>query len=393
MTMQYVPTESPADRPLRARQRHRGFTLLEIVIAITILATVLTLAYTILSKILETELEVSKRATPEKIGNGILAAIRKDFMSAVYQDLGPIVFVGESNGERDTAFDTVSFFTTVPPVNPDTLGGQFDEFNNPDTGGMVSETELLFTGVTAVTYFLRETADATESNIYTLFRRESIGFVDNPQDPFDSPGISYELYDKILAIDFDYFDGYDWFPDWHSHDRLEEEYEIKRDEAELALDAKGNVAGAITAGGNRATRNTNDSDTSRTRINARSNEVDEVESLMQAKEQFYNAIRPPVAIPVAVRVQITFLAGDEKGVYEEKESVANPDLEQFTFSTVVPLLTGMRVPLISEEEFLGEAGVLGMDGEEGSYGDFTGTTGAGGGPGGSSRGSGSSNRR
>jgi hypothetical protein len=195
----------------------------------------------------------------------------------------------------------------------------------------------------------------------------------------------------MIAIDIDYFDGYEWWFDWDSRSRLEEEYVRKQEDAEFAFEASDSPTGGITSGARDGTGDRNDRENgNRKTINARTNEVSDADSLFAAKEEFYNALRPPVAIPVAVRVQITFLAGDEKGAYEEKKGVSNPNLEEYTFSSVVQILAGMKVPLLSEEEFLGDGeldedfledgeaggGTGARTGSQGGTGSRSGTSGA-----------------
>ena len=340
-----------------ARRGPRGFTLIEVVIAITILATVLTMAYTILSKILDSEKTISRMSTPEKIGGGILSVIRRDLMSTVFNNLGEEVFQVIDGGEDESAQDEIEFFSTVPPLNPETLGGQFDDFNNPDLGN--SNQDVFYSGVTAVRYFLRPTPYATGEQLYTLFRSENIDI--GTQDPFVDGGISYEIYDRVRSLNIECFDGFEWWTVWFSQESLEREQLEKEELAALQADRD-----TIGNARNITERNDREPDqsknASRTGNRAGTDELDD-EFGNDPLDQFYESLLPPVAIPVAVRVSITFLAGDEKGAYVKSGSLTG-ELEEYTFSTVIPLLTAMRVPLKSEEDYLRQTDeLLGEDGE------------------------------
>ena len=336
-----------------ARRGPRGFTLIEVVIAITILATVLTMAYTILSKILDSEKTISKMSTPEKIGGGILSVIRRDLMSTVFHNLGEEVFQVIDGGEDESAQDEIEFYSTVPPLNPETLGGQFDDFNNPDLGA--SNQDVFYSGVTAIRYFLRPTPYATGEQLYTLFRSENIDI--STQEPFVDGGISYEIYDRVRSLNIECFDGFDWWTVWFSQESLEREQLEKEELAALQADRDtiGNARN-ITEGDDR------EPDRSSNASRTGTDELDD-EFGNDPLDQFYESLMPPVAIPVAVRVSITFLAGDEKGAYVKSGSLTG-ELEEYTFSTVIPLLTSMRVPLKSEEDYLRQTDeLLGEDGE------------------------------
>lgn len=321
-------------------RRRSGFTLIEVILAIVILATVLTLAYRILHNILETERIVSRLSTPEKIGQGILSILRRDLLGVTHRHLGERVFQVYDNGEFERARDEIEYITTRNPIMPETLGGQFEGGASDAIG------DEGIRSIVAVRWFLQETPGASEADILTLFRQENVEF--EGVDPFASPtgnGVAFEIYDKVRGFSIECFDGYEWLPVWDSQTRLMAEAE----EAEALA--------AEEAGGVGVSKPLEDS--------AGPGEPDEMMATTPT-------VLPPAAVPVAVRITITLLAGDEKGVYTDETGFGG--LKEYTYSSVVPILTAMRIPLSSDEELamldeeMGEEGAMDED-EDGDGGD------------------------
>ncbi|MBI4586207.1 MAG: prepilin-type N-terminal cleavage/methylation domain-containing protein [Planctomycetes bacterium] len=322
----------------RRASRRRGFTLVEIVVALTLLATVLTLSYQILTNILETERVVARLSTPEKIGQGILSMLRRDLLGTVYRNQGERVFQVFDNGMGNRARDELQYLTTVSPILLETLSGQLER------GGTDAATSEGYASTTAVYWVLRDTPNARASGAMTLFRQESVNF--HGVDPFSSGGLNYEVYDKVVGFSVECFDGFEWFPTWDSQTRLNLEAE------ELAAQAES--TGAAGSNLNRAS------------APVTSGQAPADPAAMSAPEEEEDQVLPPAAVPVAVRISITILAGDEKGAYTDASGTGA--FKEFTYSTIIPVLTALRIPLTRDEEDQGAGGLNDAEGDLSSQG-------------------------
>ena len=106
-------TKYMAFRKIRMTQ---GFTLLEVVVAMAILITVLMICYQILASTLDASERIDRSTRPDKIGEGIMALIKRDLQGAVWFGLGDLVFIGENIGDGETGHDQVHFFTSIKPL-------------------------------------------------------------------------------------------------------------------------------------------------------------------------------------------------------------------------------------------------------------------------------------
>ncbi len=310
-------------------RRSRGFTLIEVVLAIAILATVLTLSYRILVNILQTERTVSRKSTPEKIGQAIIALVQKDLLGVIYRHLGESVFHVIDGGETPDAQDRVQFFTTKNPILLELLGGQFE------TGGS-DEYSIGLRGITPVEYSLEANVGTRNASVYTLFRHEFSEW--DAADPFNGRRVSYEVYDKVRSLSVECFDGREWWPLWDSRVRLEEEA--------LALEAEQeNPQGTINSVTAQLPGSRAPSDT------------------LAEQAAMTPEVLPPAAVPVAVRITIVVLVGDEKGAFTDEAGFG--EFKEYKYSAVVPILPAMRIALSSDDELaaLGESGLGGLSGD------------------------------
>ncbi len=331
--------------PFLRQSKHknlRGFTLLEIIVTLSMLATFVLMAGTIIRNVLDTERIISKQSAPEKIGQGIMSIVRKDLMGVVYKNLGEKVFQVIDNGDGPLAQDEIQFFTTVASINPENLAG--DLLDQENTEFEVPEESTL---VSAVHWFLRDSNFRGDTQLFTLFRKENALY--GSDDPFEAGGgLAYEVYDKVRGFSVEVFDGYEWFTVWDSRANLEQEAE------DVAAEEEGNsnLEGVATGS------------------NISDSELDDPDAYL---EDIHEQLAPPVAIPVAVRVSVTFLAGDEKGAYVKDNSTTG-EFEEYTYSTIVRLLTSLRIPMnIEDAQMDAEGG--GLAGGPGGEGTTTTTSG------------------
>ncbi len=89
-------------------RRRRGFTLLELLIAIAITALVMAMVGGILVSTLEAEQHVSERLATEKTGYGVLTLIRRDLEGCYVYALGGPAFKGERGADGPQA-DRIAF--------------------------------------------------------------------------------------------------------------------------------------------------------------------------------------------------------------------------------------------------------------------------------------------
>ncbi len=170
-------------------QRMNGFTLVELLMAVTISALVLTGAFISLSVVLQAYKEQAGKASTNDIARLILDRMRKDLQSAYYsphEDRTRFVGMDEQNGAFAT--DTLTFISTI---------------NNPtEMGGGTSD-------LTEIQYFIDLDSSTPEK---WLVRR----YDPTPDiDPFSGGQISL-LGPKVVHLDLLYFDGEMWWPEWDS---------------------------------------------------------------------------------------------------------------------------------------------------------------------------------
>ncbi len=167
----------------------RGFTLLEVLLAVALTALVFALLGGVVVGIIDAERRVTERTQATKYASGILNIMSADLQACyIYQqDNG---FMGQSGSEPQLHFITTR-----------------DGLPDPETGVRPSTTE--------VSYILEETDDS--DGLYTLYRRTQ-----SPVDetPFEG-GTAFEVYDRILEFtpEFQTADGA-WLSDWQATDKL-----------------------------------------------------------------------------------------------------------------------------------------------------------------------------
>jgi prepilin-type N-terminal cleavage/methylation domain-containing protein len=347
MSMRVVPRSLA---PGRARWGHRacsiseqrrGFTLIEVVLVMTMLVLVLAITYGLLLDCLDAERRIEKMTLPEKVGEGILSLIRQDLSGTIYRNMGTKVFLVTDGGAQPEARDEIRFLSTVEPTPRE------------DSGAGQTVAVDVFRTITGVGYFLRPSPVTDNVTAFTLFRKE-INTLDNAT-PLDAPGMNYEIYDKVKSLSFECFDGWEWVTAWDSESRiLDEEARLQTEAADqggiarVSDPARGAAAFPSSPG------------------------------VMPASSTGEEVL-PPAAIPLAVRIEIAVYVGI--GGKIERDPMGNPAVK--TYSTIVPILAAQRIPIEIEDE-ASLSGVGGEGGAAGTGGDFEfgGALGGRGGPGG-----------
>ena len=171
---------------MRWRGDRRGFTLLEVLVAGTVLAVVVTFVYQVLQNSVRGQDMVREGLRAPKVQNAILAQIFRDFRYLYWDGFtGDTGFIGESGMVGGKDADHVDFVTSRPSKL-----AQLEEERSDDP---------VASPLTEVGYALRVSDE--NSDYLELYRREDWFVDDNPVR-----GGKYTLlYDKILKFDLLYF--------------------------------------------------------------------------------------------------------------------------------------------------------------------------------------------
>ena len=308
-----------------------AFTLIELVLVMTLLVAVLTVSYRVIVDCLETDARIDKVAQPEKIGEGLMSLVRKDLSGTYFRQFGRRVFTVTDGGTVPDAADQLLFLTTVRP-SPTEIG-------DDESATEVYERDVIM----GVHYFLQENSDIESVRAYILYRKEMLDM--DPNYPLESSGIAYEIYDKIAFFSVECFDGLTWSIDWDSESRIEyEEEEL----ALLAEEGEGRIA------------RVSDTQGSATTINQAPGVAPEVDPTSL----------PPAAVPAAVRVEFAFYSG--RGHKIDVNEEGQPVLK--IFSTTVPLISARRLRIeFDDNELLDED--MEASAREGTAGSVSGGTG------------------
>lgn len=172
---------------LKAARGKNGFTLVETMIAVTILALISAVIFTIVfgavkrSRFIDLEIELQTEMSL------ILSLVAEDIRGAFTMEGVVPFFKGEDTFFGDLSGDKVAFLTTsVLPADP----------------------ELSFGSAGEVEYAVAGDAE----NGFSLLRREEAPF----SEPFDEGGNQWEVTDRLASFDLVYWDGEDWYDEWDS---------------------------------------------------------------------------------------------------------------------------------------------------------------------------------
>jgi len=165
-----------------ANNRGKGFTLIEIMLCMTLVAAISATTYTLLIFTLEAKQRVERASLLNKIGQSILKMVSKDLEGLYTQNVAN-PFEGIDDGTQDS----MNFTSTASSY--------------PNEDGVCSN--LIELGY-------RLEPSQTYDDLFVLLRRESYGIKYNPL----KGGKLYEIYDQVKQFNLQYYDGTDWVDTW-----------------------------------------------------------------------------------------------------------------------------------------------------------------------------------
>lgn len=184
------------NRPGRAGARRGGFTLVEILLAVLILAIMMTIVYGVVVSTVNAARRVEEITASSEIGPAILTQIRTDLESAFLPKTGEKdgpYFVASKRTESGGGRDRIDFISGLMAY------GSQNEVEEPR-----------FHSVNEVGY------QAVDSRKYqglcTLYRRQEF-FING--DPLKGGPLT-ELYDRVSSFSLRFLEKEKWRDDWNS---------------------------------------------------------------------------------------------------------------------------------------------------------------------------------
>lgn len=171
----------------------RGFTLVELMLAILVLAIMMSLVYGVVVSTVQAAHRVEEITLGTEIGPSILIRIREDLEAALIPGKDGEYFAGYNRSGGGGDRDRVDFVSAVMGFGPERDG-----------------EEALFHGVNEVGYQLRDSS--RDPNYAILYRREDF-YID--AEPLKGGRLT-ELYDRVRHFNVEYWDGETWRNEWSS---------------------------------------------------------------------------------------------------------------------------------------------------------------------------------
>jgi general secretion pathway protein J len=174
------------------RTSRRGFTLVELMLAVLILAIMMSIIYGVVVSTVNAARRVEEITASSEIGPAILTRVRSDIEAAFIPKEGEY-FVGTKKPGGGGDRDRIDF-----------ISGElaYGSENNIE--------EARFHSINEVGYQVLE--NRKDPNVGVLYRREDY-FVD--ADPLKGGRLT-EVYDRVKSFSLRYYDGEKWLPDWNN---------------------------------------------------------------------------------------------------------------------------------------------------------------------------------
>ena len=173
--------------------KRAGFTLVELMLAILVLAIMMALVYGVVVSTVQAAHRVEEITLGTEIGPSILTRMREDLEAAFLPGKDVDAFVGFDRKGNGGDRDRLDFVSGVMGYGPEREGD-----------------EALFHGVNELGYQVKD--NPKEPNAGILYRRED-HFVD--AEPLKGGRLT-ELYDRVRHFAVEFWDGEAWRPEWSS---------------------------------------------------------------------------------------------------------------------------------------------------------------------------------
>ena len=172
------------------RRAPRGFTLIEMMLAIGVMALILAMLASSFSIIAHSKVHAEGRLMVDREGRALLWQLTKEFRNAVYTPYSAsnVALFGTGHMSGGAAVDTISLST-------------FSGGHRRALTGMTPET--------IVTYNL--TANPDQQGWFVLNRSQQSGLLTSTVSPQTTV-----LANNVLSLHFRYFDGEKWGESWES---------------------------------------------------------------------------------------------------------------------------------------------------------------------------------
>ena len=170
---------------------NRGFTLVELLLAVMLLSIMMTIVYGVIISTLKGQKQIETINRSSEIGPGLLAQIRQDLDGAFLPDAEGVYFVGYNRAGASGDRDRVDFVTSRIAYGAD-----------------LDEEQPVFHSVNEVGYQVR--GSERDAMLGVLYRREDY-FLD--KEPVVG-GRLVELYDRVLHFSVTYYREGEWLDSW-----------------------------------------------------------------------------------------------------------------------------------------------------------------------------------
>jgi len=172
------------------RRDRRGFTLVELMLAILILAIMMSIIYGLVVSTVSAARRVEEITASSEIGPAILTRVRSDLQAAFITKDGEF-FVGVKRPGGGADRDRIDFISGEMAYGAETEG-----------------EEARFHSINEVGYQVLD--NRKDPNVGVLYRREDY-FID--AEPLKGGRLT-EVYDRVRSFSLRYYDGEAWKPEW-----------------------------------------------------------------------------------------------------------------------------------------------------------------------------------
>jgi prepilin-type N-terminal cleavage/methylation domain-containing protein len=185
--------------------RRRGFTLLEVLLTVTITAMMIGIIYGVLVSTLQARQKLEHNAEVDEAGPVLLKLISDDLSAAFV----PPVPDQPPPAEGEPAPENPAYFAGKDNSQG---AGEADEVNFVSSRDIWDPVTKRVADFCEVGYFLRSNTE--DSSMQVLVRREDPYVDDKPA----SGGTLQEMYKRVKSFKLEYWDGKEWLSTWGDKD-------------------------------------------------------------------------------------------------------------------------------------------------------------------------------